>query len=99
MEQSIHSGQTLWGKTRITLQMINWDHTVFALGFALTGVLVAAHGIRPLPTLGWILAGMVAAPCSRRPIPGSGCGRFLPGVLPPGFVLAFALTRFAVFEL
>jgi hypothetical protein len=57
VEKTIHSGRTLWGKTKVTLQMINWDHSIFALPFALTGVLVAAHGIPPLPTVGWILGG------------------------------------------
>ena len=45
-------------------QMIKWEQPVFALPFALNGVLlllVAAHGTPPLPTVGWILVAMVSA--------------------------------------
>lgn len=48
-------------KTRTTLEMIKWEHSIFALPFALTATLLAAHGLPPLPTLGWILVAMVAA--------------------------------------
>ena len=52
---------TLWSKTRITLEMIMWEHSVFALPFALTATLLAANGLPTLQTLAWILAAMVAA--------------------------------------
>jgi 4-hydroxybenzoate polyprenyltransferase len=48
-------------KTRITLEMIKWEHSIFALPFALTAVLLAAHGHPGWRTLGWILVAMVAA--------------------------------------
>jgi 4-hydroxybenzoate polyprenyltransferase len=48
-------------KTRITLEMIKWEHSIFALPFALTAVLLAAHGHPGWRTLGWILLAMVAA--------------------------------------
>jgi 4-hydroxybenzoate polyprenyltransferase len=35
-------------KTRTTLEMIKWEHSIFALPFALTAVLLAAHGIARL---------------------------------------------------
>jgi 4-hydroxybenzoate polyprenyltransferase len=41
--------------------MIKFAHTVFALPFALLSALLAAGGIPPLPTLGWILVAMVGA--------------------------------------
>jgi 4-hydroxybenzoate polyprenyltransferase len=41
--------------------MIRWEHSVFALPFALTGAMLAARGVPPLPTLGWILLAMVSA--------------------------------------
>jgi 4-hydroxybenzoate polyprenyltransferase len=47
--------------TRITLEMIKWEHSIFALPFALTAVLLAAHGHPGWRTLGWILVAMVAA--------------------------------------
>jgi hypothetical protein len=31
----------LWAKTRTTLEMIKWEHSIFALPFALTAVLLA----------------------------------------------------------
>jgi 4-hydroxybenzoate polyprenyltransferase len=46
---------------RTTLEMIRWEHSVFALPFALTGAMLAARGIPPLRTLGWILLAMVSA--------------------------------------
>jgi len=48
-------------KTRTTLEMIKWEHSIFALPFALTAVLLAAHGHPGWRTLGWILVAMVAA--------------------------------------
>ncbi len=48
-------------KTHTTLEMIKWEHSIFALPFALTAALLAAHGLPPLRTLGWILVAMVAA--------------------------------------
>jgi len=35
----------LWAKTRTTLEMIKWEHSIFALPFALTAVLLAANGL------------------------------------------------------
>jgi len=48
-------------KTRTTLEMIKWEHSIFALPFALTAVLLAAHGLPAAHTVGWILVAMVAA--------------------------------------
>jgi len=48
-------------KTRTTLEMIKWEHSIFALPFALTATLLAAHGLPRWSTLGWILVAMVAA--------------------------------------
>jgi 4-hydroxybenzoate polyprenyltransferase len=53
-------------KTRTTLEMIKWEHSIFALPFALTAVLLAANGLpggRPALWIkvGWILVAMVAA--------------------------------------
>jgi 4-hydroxybenzoate polyprenyltransferase len=51
----------LLAKTRTTLEMIKWEHSVFALPFALTAALLAGRGMPSLHTLGWILVAMVAA--------------------------------------
>ncbi len=48
-------------KTRITLEMIKWEHSIFALPFALTAVVLAAGGLPAWRTLFWILVAMVSA--------------------------------------
>jgi 4-hydroxybenzoate polyprenyltransferase len=44
-----------------TLEMIKWEHSVFALPFALTGAMLAAHGWPTAAKLGWIVLCMVSA--------------------------------------
>jgi len=51
----------LWSRTRTTLEMIKWEHSIFALPFALTAVLLAAHGWPSGRTVAWILVAMVSA--------------------------------------
>jgi 4-hydroxybenzoate polyprenyltransferase len=46
---------------RITLEMIKWEHSVFALPFALCGAMLAARGIPTLHQLLWIVVAMVSA--------------------------------------
>jgi len=48
-------------KIRTTLEMIKWEHSIFALPFALTAMLLAANGLPGWRTVGWILVAMVAA--------------------------------------
>jgi 4-hydroxybenzoate polyprenyltransferase len=48
-------------KTRTTLEMIKWEHSVFALPFALTAMLLAAKGLPGWRTVVWIVVAMVAA--------------------------------------
>src|SRR5271154_1864460 len=52
---------TFWKSTAVTLEMIKWEHSVFALPFALTGAVLAAGGWPTLRVLGWIIVCMVAA--------------------------------------
>jgi 4-hydroxybenzoate polyprenyltransferase len=52
---------SLWKSTVVTLEMIKWEHSVFALPFALTGAMLAAGGWPSLRVLGWIVLCMVAA--------------------------------------
>ena len=52
---------SLWKSTVVTLEMIKWEHSVFALPFALTGAVLAAEGWPTLRVLGWIIVCMVAA--------------------------------------
>jgi 4-hydroxybenzoate polyprenyltransferase len=48
-------------QTRDLLDMIKFEHTIFALPFAFLGAMAAAEGVPPLRTLLWILAAMVGA--------------------------------------
>jgi len=52
---------SFWRSTVVTLEMIKWEHSVFALPFALTGAVLAAGGWPTLRVLGWIVVCMVAA--------------------------------------
>ena len=44
-----------------TLEMIKWEHSIFALPFALTAMLLAAGGLPGWRTVTWIVVAMVAA--------------------------------------
>ena len=45
----------------ITLEMIKWEHSIFALPFALMGAMLAANGLPTAWQLTWIVVAMVAA--------------------------------------
>ncbi len=49
------------GKLRVVLEMIKFEHTLFALPFALVGMVLAAQGWPEARTVGWIVAAMVGA--------------------------------------
>jgi 4-hydroxybenzoate polyprenyltransferase len=51
----------LLGKVRTTLEMIKFEHSVFALPFALTGALLAVKGWPGWRPVAWIVVAMVAA--------------------------------------
>lgn len=46
---------------QVTLEMIKWEHSVFALPFALCGAMLAAGGLPTARQLLWIVVAMVAA--------------------------------------
>jgi 4-hydroxybenzoate polyprenyltransferase len=48
-------------KLKITLDMIKFEHTIFALPFALIGALLAGPGLPAVRQIGWIVAAMVGA--------------------------------------
>src|SRR5438876_1142725 len=56
---------SIFTRTRMILDMIKFEHTIFALPFALISVLLASrslpHGLPTLSTLIWILLAMVGA--------------------------------------
>src|SRR5579859_4207643 len=100
---------SLWRSTVVTLEMIKWEHSVFALPLALTGAVLAAGGWPPLRVLGWIVVCMVAARSAAmafnrlvdRELDAANprtAGRALPaGVLSAGFVGGFVLAGSLVF--
>ena len=93
----------------ITLEMIKWEHSIFALPFALTGALLAARGLPAWATLGWILVCMVSARSAAMAFnrwadagldaanPRTRSRAIPAGQLSRGFVLAFTLTMVVVF--
>jgi 4-hydroxybenzoate polyprenyltransferase len=99
----------LWAKTRTTLEMIKWEHSIFALPFALTATLLAAHGLPALRTVVWILVAMVSARSSAMAFnrwadadidaanPRTRTRAIPAGLLSREFVLAFTLLMAALF--
>jgi 4-hydroxybenzoate polyprenyltransferase len=51
----------LLSKFRVTLEMIKFEHSVFALPFALTGALLARRGLPTWREIFWIIVAMVGA--------------------------------------
>jgi 4-hydroxybenzoate polyprenyltransferase len=101
----------LWDKTRTTLEMIKWEHSIFALPFALTAALLAAHGVPTLRTLAWILVAMISARSCAMAFnrwadsdldaenPRTQMRAIPAGLLSRGFVLGFTLLAALVFVL
>ncbi len=101
----------IFAKTRTTLEMIKWEHSIFALPFALTAALLAAHGVPAGRTLGWILVAMVAARSAAMAFnrwadaeldaanPRTKMRAIPAGLLTRQFVLGFTLVATAVFVL
>jgi 4-hydroxybenzoate polyprenyltransferase len=52
---------SLWNKVARTLEMIKWEHSVFALPFALTGAMLAAGGWPHFSKVFWIVVCMAMA--------------------------------------
>jgi 4-hydroxybenzoate polyprenyltransferase len=108
MEQTM---PTLWARTRTTLEMIKWEHSIFALPFALTAALLAANGLPGWRTLAWILVAMVAARSSAMAFnrwadadldvanPRTRTRAIPAGLLSRQFVLGFTVLTAAVFVL
>ena len=48
-------------KLLATLEMIKFEHSVFAMPFALTGAMLAVHGWPPWRQVFWLITAMVGA--------------------------------------
>jgi 4-hydroxybenzoate polyprenyltransferase len=97
--------------TAVTLEMIKWEHSVFALPFALTGAVLAAQGWPTLRVVGWIVVCMVAARSGAMAFnrvadakldaanPRTAMRALPAGTLSSGFVGGFVVLSVAVFVL
>ncbi len=91
--------------------MIKWEHSIFALPFALTGALLAAEGWPPAIKVLWIVVAMVAARSAAMAFnrlvdakldaanPRTAMRALPAGELSAGFVAGFVLVSSAVFVL
>jgi 4-hydroxybenzoate polyprenyltransferase len=100
-----------WKSTAVTLEMIKWEHSIFALPFALTGAVLAADGWPQLRVLGWIVVCMVAARSAAMAFnrlvdagldaanPRTAMRALPAGTLSSGFVAGFVVVSSVVFLL
>jgi 4-hydroxybenzoate polyprenyltransferase len=94
-----------------TLEMIKWEHSIFALPFALTGAMLAANGLPRPMQLVWIVVCMVSARSAAMAFnrwadasldaenPRTRMRAIPAGLLSRGFVGGFTLVMAAIFVL
>jgi 4-hydroxybenzoate polyprenyltransferase len=102
---------SVWKSTAVTLEMIKWEHSIFALPFALTAAVLAAGAWPPARVLVWIIVCMVAARSAAMAFnrlvdarldadnPRTSMRAIPAGALTSGFVAGFVLVASAVFFL
>ena len=100
---------TVIKNTRLTLEMIKIEHTLFALPFAFLGALLAANGLPTLRQILWIIVAMVGARSAAMAFnriadrnidarnPRTATRAIPAGHLSVGFVWAFTIISAAVF--
>src|SRR5579863_9326891 len=96
---------------RVTLEMIKWEHSIFALPFALCGAMLAASGLPSGHQLFWIVVAMLAARSAAMAFnrltdaaidaanPRTRTRALPAGHLSPGFVTTFVIVSCAIFVL
>jgi 4-hydroxybenzoate polyprenyltransferase len=96
---------------RVTLEMIKWEHSIFALPFALCGAMLAAGGFPSIHQLLWIIVAMVAARSAAMAFnrwadaaidaanPRTSTRALPAGHLSPAFVATFVVVSSAIFVL
>jgi 4-hydroxybenzoate polyprenyltransferase len=96
---------------RVTLEMIKWEHSVFALPFALAGAMLAAGGLPTLHQFIWIIVAMVSARSAAMAFnriadaaldaanPRTRTRALPAGILTSAFVTGFVLVSSAIFIL
>jgi 4-hydroxybenzoate polyprenyltransferase len=101
----------LFQNLKITLEMIKWEHSIFALPFALCGAMLAAGGMPAWRTLAWIIVAMVSARSAAMAFnrladasidadnPRTATRALPVGQLTPAFVSTFVLVACGIFVL
>ncbi|HZT00442.1 MAG TPA: UbiA-like polyprenyltransferase [Terriglobales bacterium] len=96
---------------RVTLEMIKWEHSIFALPFALCGAMLASGGLPTLRQLLWIIIAMISARSAAMAFnrvadaaidaanPRTSTRALPAGTLSPAFVSAFVVVSCAIFIL
>ena len=96
---------------RVTLEMIKWEHSIFALPFALCGAMLAAGGFPTIHQLAWIIVAMIAARSAAMAFnrwadasidaanPRTSTRALPAGHLSPAFVVTFVVVSSALFIL
>jgi 4-hydroxybenzoate polyprenyltransferase len=96
---------------RVTLEMIKWEHSIFALPFALCGAMLAADGLPSAHQLVWIIVAMIAARSAAMAFnrwadaaidaanPRTRARALPAGQLSPAFVATFVVVSSAIFIL
>ena len=96
---------------RVTLEMIKWEHSIFALPFALCGAMLAASGLPTAHQLLWIVIAMLAARSAAMAFnrladaaidaanPRTRTRALPAGHLSPAFVATFVIVSCAIFIL
>jgi len=94
---------------RTTLEMIKWEHSIFALPFALSGAMLAASGLPTLHQLTWTVIAMVSARSAAMAFnrvadaaidaanPRTRTRALPAGTLTPTFVTTFVVVSCAIF--
>lgn len=96
---------------RVTLEMIKWEHSIFALPFSLCGAMLAAGGVPAWHQLAWIIVAMISARSAAMAFnrvadaaidaanPRTQTRALPAGTLTPSFVTTFVVVSCAVFVL
>ncbi len=96
---------------KVTLEMIKWEHSIFALPFALCGAMLAADGWPAWQQVGWIVVAMVSARSAAMAFnrladasidaanPRTSIRALPAGLLTPSFVSTFVLVSCGIFVL
>jgi len=102
---------SIFRNLRVTLEMIKWEHSIFALPFALCGAMLAAGGLPTVHQFAWIIVAMVAARSAAMAFnrladaaldaanPRTRTRALPAGQLTPAFVATFVVVSSAIFVL